>query len=118
MQNKQELTTQQLIEEAVKEFDEYNAEKGGPLYPNRNSEWLKTKLTTIATKSAEVERERILGLASDISDELTNANVPVIHPGELGEHEPDDVWEVSSNQTAHAFYGMLEQKIKGGKNGK
>lgn len=55
------MTTEQMIEEALKEFDEYNANAGGVLYPNRNSAWLKEKLTTIATKSAEEEREKFVG---------------------------------------------------------
>ena len=37
------------IEEMMEEFNEYNADSGGLLYPNRNESWLKEKLTSLLT---------------------------------------------------------------------
>lgn len=71
------MTTEQMIEEALKEFDEYNANAGGVLYPNRNSAWLKEKLTTIATKSAEESVNEIGNLINSTKNDTEKLDLVV-----------------------------------------
>lgn len=47
------------VEEIVEEWNEYNADKGGLLYPNRNEDWLTQTLQAERQKRAEeIEKAR------------------------------------------------------------
>lgn len=53
-----EPNTPRTAEEKVEEWNEYNTDTGGPLYPNRNEQWLRTALTEAhAAGKAEGVRE-------------------------------------------------------------
>ena len=49
-------------EELIQEYNEYNADKGGPIYPNRNEAWLRKALAKqdalTETRVKEEERKR------------------------------------------------------------
>jgi len=45
------------VEEILAEFNQYNPDKGGLLYPNRTEQWLKSKLTTLSEQIRDEERK-------------------------------------------------------------
>lgn len=88
------MTTEQMIEEALKEFEREFIDKvqiGEDEYdvalkdkPQDMFDFLKEKLTTIATKSAEEEQERLVKVVENMGFDVENTTG----------YEDEDLWNL------------------------